>query len=166
MLFRSLIDLRENLEGVLNLYLGRLRTRDIAVERRYSTEEPIYAVNSEIRQIITNLLSNSLDALPNNGKLSCRITRSTGRGGSPAVRLTIADNGSGIGPEDRKRIFEPFFTTKEFVGTGLGLWIIKQIAEKHGATIRVRSNLQKGTVFSIAFPIPGLNEQSKPGNTT
>ncbi len=160
------IDLRENLDGVLNLYQGRLRTRDIAIERRYSTVQPIYGVNSEIRQIITNLLSNSLDALPNDGKLSCRITRSVGRGGMPVVRLTIADNGSGIDPVYRKKIFEPFFTTKEFVGTGLGLWIIKQIVEKHGGTIRVRSKLHKGTVFSIAFPIPGSKAENKSGSAT
>jgi PAS domain S-box-containing protein len=160
------IDLRENLDGVLNLYQGRLRTRDIAIERRYSTVQHIYGVNSEIRQIITNLLSNSLDALANDGKLSCRITRSVGRGGLPVVRLTIADNGSGIDPVNRKKIFEPFFTTKEFVGTGLGLWIIKQIVEKHGGTIRVRSKLHKGTVFSIAFPIPGAKAENKSGSAT
>ena len=70
-----LIDLRESLDGVLNLYQGRLRTRDIVLERRYSTVERIHGVNSEIRQIITNLLSNSLDALQNDGRLACRITR-------------------------------------------------------------------------------------------
>jgi signal transduction histidine kinase len=128
--------------------------------------QPIHGVSSEIRQIITNLLSNSLDALQNGGRLVCSITRSVGRGGSPAVRLTIADNGAGIAPENRQKIFEPFFTTKEFVGTGLGLWIIKQIAEKHGATIRVRSKLQKGTTFSIAFPIPDSNEESTSGSST
>ena len=76
-----------------------------------------------------------------------------GKGGAPAIRLTIADSGSGIPPENRDKIFEPFFTTKEFVGTGLGLWITKQIVEKHGGTIRVRSKPAKGTVFSIAFPL-------------
>jgi PAS domain S-box-containing protein len=160
------IDLCECLEGVLNLYKGKIKTRDITVERRYTMNQPIHGVSSEIRQIITNLLSNSLDALQNGGRLVCSITRSVGRGGSPAVRLTIADNGAGIAPENRQKIFEPFFTTKEFVGTGLGLWIIKQIAEKHGATIRVRSKLQKGTTFSIAFPIPDSNEESTSGSST
>jgi signal transduction histidine kinase len=147
------VDLRECLEGVLNLYAGRIKTREITIERRYSTSESIQGVNSEIRQIIANLLSNSLDALENEGKLACRVTRSAGRGGAPAIRLTIADSGSGIPPENRDKIFEPFFTTKEFVGTGLGLWITKQIVEKHGGTIRVRSKPAKGTVFSIAFPL-------------
>ena len=146
------VDLCDCLEGVLNLYAGRIKTREITIERRYSTSESIQGVNSEIRQIIANLLSNSLDALDNDGKLACRVTRSVGKGGAPAIRLTIADSGSGIPPENRDKIFEPFFTTKEFVGTGLGLWITKQIVEKHGGTIRMRSRLAKGTVFSIAFP--------------
>jgi signal transduction histidine kinase len=73
------------------------------------------------------------------------------------VRFTIADNGVGIPPDRLKRIFEAFFTTKEMVGTGLGLWVSKQILEECGATIRVRSKLGSGTVISIVFP-PGQEE--------
>ena len=65
------------------------------------------------------------------------------------MRFTIADTGSGIHRERQKKIFEPFFTTKEVIGTGLGLWVTKQIVEKHKATIRVRSKPRKGTVFSM-----------------
>jgi signal transduction histidine kinase len=63
-----------------------------------------------------------------------------------------AERPAGIPPERLAKIFEPFFTTKEMYGTGLGLWVTKQIVEKHGATIRVRSKLGRGTVFSIVFP--------------
>jgi signal transduction histidine kinase len=81
-----------------------------------------------------------------------RVSPSIGRNGSRLVRFTIADTGSGIPPERQKKIFEPFFTTKEIIGTGLGLWVTKQIVDKYGATIRVRSKPKRGTVFSIAFP--------------
>jgi signal transduction histidine kinase len=68
------------------------------------------------------------------------------------VRLTIADTGSGITPENLKRIFEPFFTTKQSVGTGLGLWVTKELVKKHEGSIRVRSRIGRGTVFSIWLP--------------
>jgi PAS domain S-box-containing protein len=146
------IDLCESLEGVLNLLAMRLRSRGIAIDRRYASAEPVLGVAGEIRQIVSNLLSNSMDALNSNGKLMCRVARSFGKSGAPAIRLTIADTGSGILPEHFKKIFEAFFTTKEIVGTGLGLWITAQIVEKHGATIQARSKPQKGTVISITFP--------------
>jgi signal transduction histidine kinase len=117
-----------------------------------------------VQQVISNLISNSMDATPNQGKIQFRVSRSIGRNGSRLVRFTIADTGSGIPQERLKKIFEPFFTTKEIVGTGLGLWVTKQIVDKHGATIRVRSKLERGTVFSITFPVAQeLCKQSKTG---
>jgi signal transduction histidine kinase len=70
------------------------------------------------------------------------------------VRVTIADNGSGIAAEDMQRIFEPFYTTKKDTGTGLGLWVSSGIVRKHNGSIRVRRRLGggSGTVFSIFLP--------------
>jgi PAS domain S-box-containing protein len=149
----KLIDLRESADSVLKFFAARLKSREITVEKRYAEVECIRAIGGEIRQVISNLLSNSMDAMPNHGKIQFRLSRSIGRNEARLVRFTIADTGSGIPPEQLKNIFEPFFTTKEVVGTGLGLWVTKEIVEKHGATIRVRSKPGKGTVFSIAFPI-------------
>jgi PAS domain S-box-containing protein len=148
----TLIDLRASVDSVVKLFAPRLKAREITVEKRYAEVECIRAGGGEIQQVISNLLSNSMDATPKHGKIEFRISRSIGRNGSRLVRVTIADTGSGIHPERLKKIFEPFFTTKEMVGTGLGLWVTKQIVEKHGATIRVRSQPERGTVFSIAFP--------------
>jgi signal transduction histidine kinase len=67
------------------------------------------------------------------------------------VRITVADTGSGIEPAFRSKIWEPFFTTKKDIGTGLGLWVSKQIMEKHAGSIRFKSN-SKGTVFVIFLP--------------
>ncbi len=77
-------------------------------------------------------------------------------GGRAGLRVTVADNGCGISETDRKRVFEPFFTTKKDVGTGLGLWLCKEIAQKYGGTIRVRSDARLGrswTVFSVFLPL-------------
>jgi PAS domain S-box-containing protein len=148
----TLIDLRTSVDSVVKLFAPRLKSRGIAVEKRYAEAECIRAGGGEIQQIISNLLSNSMDATPNHGKIMLRVSPSIGRNGSRLVRFTIADTGSGIPPERQKKIFEPFFTTKEIIGTGLGLWVTKQIVDKYGATIRVRSKPKRGTVFSIAFP--------------
>ncbi len=70
--------------------------------------------------------------------------------------MTIADNGRGISEASRKHLSEPFFTTKGMIGTGLGLWVTKQIIEKHQGTIQVRSSirgLRRGTTFSIILPV-------------
>jgi signal transduction histidine kinase len=73
------------------------------------------------------------------------------------VRISIADTGCGIESKDKKHLFQPFFTTKKDVGTGLGLWIIRGIVEKHGGRISVRSRAgaQSGTVFTVFLPEAG-----------
>ncbi len=157
----TLIDLRESIDGLMRLFAPRLKARGITLEKRFSEVEPILATGGEIQQIVSNLVSNSLDAMPNQGKIHVRVSRSVRGNGSSGVRFTIADTGSGIPPKMLKKIFEPFFTTKEVVGTGLGLWVSKQIVEKHGATIRVRSKPQKGTVFSMVFPVSRGPEAAK-----
>jgi signal transduction histidine kinase len=74
---------------------------------------------------------------------------------SNLVRLDIEDDGPGIAPENLKRIFDPFFTTKKDVGTGLGLWVCKEIAERHGGSIQVQSkneNGSRGAIFTVLLP--------------
>jgi len=146
------IDLRECTEGLLKLFTPRLNARGIDVEKRYGGVGLILANSGEIQQVISNLLTNSMDAILEHGVIRLRTSSSIGLNGLKGVRFTIADNGVGI-PRDRlKQIFEAFFTTKEMVGTGLGLWVSKQILEKYGARIQVRSKLGRGTVISIVFP--------------
>jgi signal transduction histidine kinase len=108
-----------------------------------------------MRQILMNLISNAFDATRRGGRLilACRDTRL--RSGLKGVRLTIADTGTGIPAADLNRIFEAFYTTKGIGGTGLGLWIIQELIEKIGGSIRVRSSIQpgkSGTVFVLSLP--------------
>jgi PAS domain S-box-containing protein len=149
----NLIDLRENIEGVVKLFAVRLHSRGVKVVKRYAEVARVLAFSGEIQQVISNLLSNSMDATPNHGRIEFRLSQISGDV-CDKVSLTIADTGFGIPAEQIAKVFEPFFTTKEKYGTGLGLWVTKQIVEKHGATIRVRSKPGSGTVFSIVFPVP------------
>jgi signal transduction histidine kinase len=117
----------------------------------------ITAVAGELRQVFSNLLSNSLDAIDPKGTIQLRVsTGAAFKNGERFVRVTVADNGKGISAGSRQHLFEPFFTTKGTVGTGLGLWVSKQIVDKHGGTIRMRSSsdgVRRGTVFSVVLPV-------------
>ncbi len=103
--------------------------------------------------MISNLVTNAIDALPEKGTLHVRTAGPFPVADQrPMVRLTIADNGTGITPNNLKRIFVPFFTTKSSIGTGLGLWIVSELVKKNDGRIQVRSQTGKGTVFAIWLP--------------
>ncbi|NTV57968.1 MAG: PAS domain S-box protein [Deltaproteobacteria bacterium] len=114
---------------------------------------PTYTMDSQhLRQIIWNLLTNALEAMPDGGDLSIRVSPAYGRkDGKPETRIDIQDTGPGICREVRERIFEPFFTTKK-TGTGLGLSIVYQMVENAGGRIEVASEDPGGTTFSLFFP--------------
>jgi signal transduction histidine kinase len=116
----------------------------------------VTAVPGELRQVFANLLTNSLDALDDSGTIKLRVSTSRYvNSGRTYVRVTVADNGKGIDATTLPRIFEPLFTTKESTGSGLGLWVSKQIIDKHHGSIRVRSQAsgeRRGTAFSIVIP--------------
>jgi signal transduction histidine kinase len=113
-------------------------------------------VFGELRQVLANLLVNSLHAAGPNGRIVLRASASLDPSdGRRRVRITVADSGHGMEAATIKQIFEPFFTTKGTIGTGLGLWVCKQLVDKNGGSIRVRSNTEgarRGTTFSIVFP--------------
>lgn len=146
----ELVDLSELIEGVLNIYQSKLKSKQITVMKDLAVTEKISTVAGELRQIISNLLANALDASPAQGVIAIRtrqIDLHNGRG----TQITVADTGSGIEPALKSKIWEPFFTTKKDIGTGLGLWVSRQIIEKHKGSIRFRSN-SKGTVFVLCLP--------------
>jgi PAS domain S-box-containing protein len=154
--------LAELVQPLVGLYSSRAGNKDIKLSVEIKQDPAMYCVPSEIRQVVANLLNNSIDAVEVGGSVRIRISAARERSGagSPGARLTIADSGHGIPAATRKHLYEPFFTTKKDVGTGLGLWISKTIVEKHGGSIRVRSRItpgNSGTVFSLFLP---LNEPS------
>jgi len=146
---RTAVVVADLLGELAALYETRVKNKNARLQVRYAQENAAIQGNSgEMRQLFSNLLANSIDAVGETGTVRVRV----GRAGAPFLRITVADSGSGIEPQNLKRIFEPFFTTKRDVGTGLGLWISEQIVKKHGGTIRVRSRPGCGTVFSLSLP--------------
>jgi PAS domain S-box-containing protein len=143
-------------DEMLELYSRKLQSKKIHVSRRYRNHTEISGYSGELRQLLANLLVNAVDAMSDGGSLQVRVTSARDwRNGEDGIRITVADNGSGIPGENRGRIFEPFFTTKKDTGTGLGLWVSRGIVQKHGGTIRLRSRIsgpKTGTVFVIFLP--------------
>jgi PAS domain S-box-containing protein len=153
----SRVDIPTVVEQTLTVYATKLQQKQIRLHLSLQECPPISGFAGEIQQLVANIISNAIDALPFNGTL--KIDSSTTKlVSSDAIKLQIEDDGPGIAPEDMNRIFEPFFTTKKDVGTGLGLWVCKEIAERHGGTVEAKSNNQNGStgaVFTILLPYRG-----------
>ncbi len=165
----------ELLDSVLSLYQSRLNALNLRVERDYDPEMDLFCFAGEIRQVIANLVGNSIDAAGDGARLLVRARRSHNwkNPAETGVRFAVADTGAGMDPEVRERIFEAFFTTKDATGTGLGLWVSYEILMKHRGLVHVRSRTvdpgspgrSPGTVFQIFLPDdPMLGNGAAPGH--
>jgi PAS domain S-box-containing protein len=149
-LFRPDVVVRE----VFDFYSFRAAQTRVSLHVSIKTEQKAWGNAGELRQVISNLLANSLDACEAGDAICVRVraARSPGEAGESGVRIVVADTGCGIDPGNLNRIFEPFFTTKKDTGTGLGLWVSRELIEKHGGHLGVRSSIigrRRGTVFSL-----------------
>ncbi len=147
---------------VLSIYHGRLINSNISVERRSREGHTVRCFEGEIRQILSNLIGNAIDAMhPDGGRLLLRSREGRDRRtGEQGLVITVADTGPGMARETIARIFEPFFTTKGFSGTGLGLWISQEIAQRHHGTLSVRSSQcagASGSVFALYLPYEAVS---------
>ena len=143
------------IDSVIDLLQAKIVSTQVKVQKECDDLLEITASFGELRQVISNLMLNSLDALGEGGQVTLRASTSQDPlNGSARIRITLADSGQGIDETVLPRIFEPFFTTKGSIGNGLGLWVCKQIIEKHGGSIKVRSrtNDRHGTTFSMVLP--------------
>ena len=141
-------------DSVTTLFKGRLANSSITIQRGYITPSTFHCFEGEIRQVLSNLVANAIDAMRQGGNIVLRAHDATDTATfRPGVRLTLADSGHGMPPEVARRIFQPFFTTRELAGTGLGLWISKDIIDSHSGRLTVRSRQHQGTVFSIFLPL-------------
>jgi signal transduction histidine kinase len=143
------------LEDTLSFYEHELGAHAIKVVREYRTRGLVRVSQGEMQQVFANLISNALDAMETGGVLTLRVNDIPDPT-HPAVRVQVEDTGTGISLANLNHIFEPFFTTKQDTGTGLGLWVAREIVEKHGGTITVNSQTQTsgapGTQFSVVLP--------------
>jgi len=155
------------LDSILSLYRARILSAEIQLSRDYHFTEPLTCLTGDIRQAFANLIGNAIDATPRNGRLRVRLCHSrdwkTRR--KLGIRVSIADTGRGIDRLNIKQIFEPFFTTKGITGTGLGLWITRDLIEKRSGKISLRSTTKfgaSGTVFSIFLPFEAEHTAVQP----
>lgn len=148
---------QELIEMTLPLYQGRLANSRVTVERRDRTYRAVTCFDGEIRQVLSNLVGNAIDAMHGiGGRLLIRSREATDwQTGRRGIVLTVADTGTGMSAYTLSRIFEPFFTTKGISGTGLGMWISREIVDRHLGHLRVRSVQSphsSGTVFTLFLP--------------
>lgn len=147
---REVPDVEETFEAgvvsdeVLRLFTGKIRNREIYISVRGDKDVHLHGVIGKIRQVLANLVSNALDAAPVGGKVTIEFLAVGERTG-----FRVTDNGTGISEDVLKRLFEPFFSTKGDLGNGLGLYISKEIVERHGGTLEIESTPGKGTTATV-----------------
>ena len=127
----------------------------IVIEPRYELGPSlplVSGVEAEIREALTNLIINAADAMPEGGTLHLRSGVASG---GAEVYVEVADTGTGMDEETRRRCLEPFFTTKGPRGTGMGLAMVYGVAQRHGADVSIDSAPGCGTAVRLTFPIPG-----------
>ena len=151
---RQSVNLNELIDQVLTMTAPRWQSQadnkgaTIKVKKDLNDIPNIAGSPGELREVLTNLIFNAVDAMPRGGRLSFR-TRCRGK----TVRLQVADTGIGMTDEVRRSCLEPFFTTKGEKGSGLGLAMSYGIVRRHGGRITIESELNKGTVFTIHLPV-------------
>lgn len=143
----SPIEINKEIEKVLNILNPRLE--DIKVKKDLQPLPRIPADGGQVRQVIMNMLANSIQAITKNGEIIIKT-----RAKHDHLEISISDNGCGIPKENLGKIFDPFFTTKDpGQGTGLGLSICYGIIKRHNGSIDVKSEAGKGTIFKIKLPV-------------
>jgi len=144
------------LDSVKDMLKAKIKSKNALVELQCDDKMEIVAMDGELRQVFSNFVLNSLHAIDDGGRVTMRASVSRHPvHGNRRIRITVSDNGGGIDAATLPHIFEPFFTTKGAVGNGLGLWVSKQIIDKHGGSLRVRScthGINRGTSFSVVLP--------------
>ncbi len=132
----------------------------IRVETEMATIAPVAADESALREALTNLIFNAVDAMPAGGLITLRVTTEDDQ-----AILQIQDSGTGMTEEVRQRCLEPFFSTKGDHGTGLGLAMVYGIIKRHGGTMDIASKLEQGTTFTIRLPFAKPAEKSETEET-
>lgn len=163
----NVINVYDVIESSIELVKQTDRRDEVVIETHYTreNEHTLYGDAIMLQQAFFDLMTNSMDAMPEGGKIkiSARFEASDPRikKGAQYV-IDVADTGTGIPPEYIDKIFDPFFTTKEEgKGTGLGLSTVYLILERHNGTISVKSKLGEGTVFTITLPVDGAKSLQK-----
>jgi two-component system, cell cycle sensor histidine kinase and response regulator CckA len=154
------VDLNALIKDVL--FLIRESFRNITIETQFDESlPPVKGDAGELQHVILNLCINSKDAMPEGGMLKVKTERKAYAGGREFAALTIEDSGCGIDDRVKSRVFEPFFTTKsESKKLGMGLYMVQKVIKSHGGFIELGSSKEKGTAFTLYFPL--VESQKEP----
>jgi len=145
------VNLNQLIEETISFISHQPIFRKVHFEKKLSSSIPnITADHNQIRQVLINMFLNAAQSMPDEGQLTVTTTKVKFK---ETVQIDISDTGKGISKENIKKIFDPFFTTKKAKGTGLGLSISMSYLKNHKGDISVKSELNKGTTFSIFLPI-------------
>lgn len=151
----QLTDVHTCLDSTLNILANELKYK-AKIIKEYGSVPNIWCYPMQLNQVLLNLIVNASQAIEKDGTILLKTYSDQRR-----LFIEIADNGCGIQPEIVDKIFEPFFTTKGVgKGTGLGLSIAYNIINKHNGEIKVKSEVGKGSVFTIILPLSGLKTQN------
>ena len=156
------VHIHDLIDNVLTVYNAKLISTSIRVATDYGDLQKITVSKGEMLQVISNIIANAIDAMRDGGRLTI-TTRKLTSTSSEGVQISISDSGTGIPQENLARVFEPFFTTKGSLGTGVGLWVARQLVERRGGQISIASSTEPGnsgvtlTIYlPFALPAPDL----------
>jgi nitrogen-specific signal transduction histidine kinase/ActR/RegA family two-component response regulator len=153
------VDLNAVVERVVSLtspkWKGKCHADGVQIDVRMNLQDVPYVLGnaSELREVLTNLIFNSVDAMPSGGSILVSTHQA-----AEGVVLSVTDTGSGMTESERERCLEPFFTTKGEGGTGLGLSVVYGIVQRHGGKIDIESQVGVGTTFSVHLPATAATE--------
>jgi signal transduction histidine kinase len=157
--------LHDLIQNVLTVYNSKIVAAGITVHTQFNDLQKITLRKGEMLQVFSNIVANSVDAMSDGGALHIS-TRKLSEG----IQVIVRDNGVGIGQDHLPHVFEPFFTTKGDLGTGIGLWVARQLVDSHGGQIAIASSAEKassGTTITIflpfAAPAPRTNGAAEKG---
>ncbi|MFT3693647.1 MAG: HAMP domain-containing sensor histidine kinase [Kofleriaceae bacterium] len=142
------IELRTMIDSVVELLATEARRKHVTLHRNECSGR-VFADSGQLQQVLVNVLMNAIDACDDNGRVTIGATAV-----DSTIAISVADTGCGISDEDRPHLFDPFFTRKKRgKGTGLGLWVVAEIARAHKTEIEIESELGRGTTFRLLWPV-------------
>ena len=140
------------MEDALKLFSRKLQNKGIHVTKQYDPQVVVRVVAGEMRQVLSNLISNAIDAMALGGSLTLRV-EALSRGEERLATIAVQDNGCGMSEERLAQMFQPFESSKGSLGSGLGLFISKELVERYGGDLVVHSRVDHGTTMQILLPL-------------
>lgn len=147
---KTKIDINSILDDIVNKSKYSIGTKEITIKKFLDKELPLINVDkAQIEEVITNIVINAIQVFKGKGEITVKT-----RSNASSIYIEVIDDGPGIPKENIEKIFRPFYSSKGFgKGTGLGLSIVKKIISEHGGSVDVRSQIGKGTTFTISLPM-------------